>query len=197
MAKLRFYYSAMNAGKSTILLQAAFNYQERGMTALLFTPEIDNRSQVGVIASRIGLSANATPFGPTFNFLTHVKEQLQNNTHQICCVMIDEAHFMTKEHVKQLTQIVDELRLPVLAYGLRSDFLGEPFEASRYLLAWAEELIEIKTICHCGSKATMNQRIDSHGNAVWEGEQVEIGGNERYISLCRKHFFKNQAKRPE
>jgi thymidine kinase len=109
--------------------------------------------------------------------------------------MVDEAHFMTKQHVKQLTQIVDDLNLPVLAYGLRSDFMGEPFEASQYLLIWAEELIEIKTVCHCGSKASMNLRIDCKGNAVWEGEQVEIGGNERYISLCRKHFFKEQSKR--
>jgi thymidine kinase len=195
MAKLRFYYSAMNAGKSTILLQAAFNYQERGMTALLFTPEIDSRTQVGTIASRIGLSAAATPFNQEFNFFTHTQDYLQKTGQETCCIMVDEAHFMTKQHVKQLTQIVDDLNLPVLAYGLRSDFMGEPFEASQYLLIWAEELIEIKTVCHCGSKASMNLRIDCKGNAVWEGEQVEIGGNERYISLCRKHFFKGQAKR--
>jgi thymidine kinase len=195
MAKLRFYYSAMNAGKSTILLQAAFNYQERGMTALLFTPEIDSRVQIGTIASRIGLSAKATTFTDGFDFVTHVQSCLQETQQEICCIMVDEAHFMTKRHVKQLTHIVDELSIPVLAYGLRSDFRGEPFEGSQYLLAWAEELIEIKAVCHCGSKATMNLRIDRDGNAVWEGEQVEIGGNERYISLCRKHFFKEQSKR--
>ena len=194
MAKLRFYYSAMNAGKSTLLLQAAFNYQERGMAALLFTPEIDCRAQVGTIASRIGLSAVATPFNEEFNFFTHVEGYLRQTGQKTCCIMVDEAHFMTKQHVKQLTQIVDDLNVPVLAYGLRSDFRGEPFEASQYLLIWAEELIEIKTVCHCGSKASMNLRIDRNGDAVWEGEQVEIGGNERYISLCRKHFFKGQSK---
>ncbi len=165
------------------------------MTALLFTPEIDSRVQIGTIASRIGLSAKATTFTDGFDFVTHVQSCLQETQQEICCIMVDEAHFMTKRHVKQLTHIVDELSIPVLAYGLRSDFRGEPFEGSQYLLAWAEELIEIKAVCHCGSKATMNLRIDRDGNAVWEGEQVEIGGNERYISLCRKHFFKEQSKR--
>jgi thymidine kinase len=193
MAKLRFYYSAMNAGKSTALLQAAFNYQERGMRTLLFTPTVDTRAQLGLIASRIGLEAQACPFSGDFDFFQHVEGQLNAPDHGIKCMLVDEAQFLTKAQVKQLTNIVDDLGLPVLAYGLRSDFRGEPFEGSQYLLIWAEDLIEIKTVCHCGSKATMNLRIDENGQAVWNGEQVEIGGNDRYVSLCRRHFWEGKA----
>lgn len=189
MAKLHFYYSAMNAGKTTTLLQSAYNYQERGMKAYLFTPLFDNRYKEGWIASRIGLKSPATPYTAEFNFYVFVKNYSHSDVNT-SCVLIDEAHFLTKEQVKQLCQIVDNLNIPVLTYGLRTDFKGEPFEGSQYLLALAEHLIEIKTICHCGRKATMNQRVDEKGTPLFEGEQVEIGGNERYISLCRKHFSK-------
>jgi len=188
MAKLYFYYSAMNAGKTTTLLQSSYNYQERGMDTLLFTPAIDDRFAIGKIASRIGLANDAIPFDRTFDFFGHI-EKTQKTLPNLKCILLDEAHFMTKHQVMQLVQVVDNLKLPVLTYGLRTDFRGEVFEGSQYLLSWAEELIEIKTICHCGSKATMNARIDGQGAIVREGEQVEIGGNERYIAVCRKHFM--------
>jgi thymidine kinase len=187
MAKLYFYYSAMNAGKTTTLLQSSYNYHERGMQTLLYTPIIDTRYQQGVISSRIGLNNPAITFDSQFDFYKDIDERRQG----ICnlkCILIDEAHFLTKSHILQLTNVVDRLKLPVLTYGLRTDFLGETFEGSRYLLAWADELIEIKTICHCGSKATMNARVDKNGKIVRQGEQIEIGGNDRYISLCRKHY---------
>ncbi len=187
MAKLYFYYSAMNAGKTTTLLQSSYNYHERGMDTLLFTPLIDDRFATGKIASRIGLVKDAITFDRAFNFLDYI-EKTQKSLPKLKCILIDEAHFMTKDQIMQLTQVVDHLKLPVLTYGLRTDFLGETFEGSRYLLSWAEELTEIKTICHCGSKATMNARIDRQGKIVREGEQIEIGGNDRYIALCRKHF---------
>jgi thymidine kinase len=187
MAKLYFYYSAMNAGKSTVLLQSAYNYKERGMDTLLFTPVIDDRYTKGKIHSRIGLNADAVSFDKDFDIFTHVREAQSKNP-KLACVLIDEAQFLSKEQVKQLTTIVDGLNLPVLAYGLRSDFKGEPFEGSQYLLVWADNLIEIKTVCHCGRKAIMNARIDSEGKLVREGEQIQIGGNESYISMCRKHF---------
>lgn len=187
MAKLYFYYSAMNAGKTTTLLQSNHNYRERGMDTLLFTPAFDNREGYGTIASRIGLKAEAYPFDAALNFYLYVKDQ-QKQRPNLKCVLVDEAHFLTKAHVEQICRVVDELGIPALTYGLRSDFLGEPFEGSQYLLAWADTLIEIKTICSCGRKAIMNLRVDSEGNPVREGEQVEIGGNERYISLCRRHF---------
>lgn len=195
MAKLRFYYSAMNAGKSTTLLQSAYNYQERGMDTLIFSPAIDNRYGQGKIASRIGLEAEAISFDRDFNLMTYVAQWLPEREQTLRCVLVDEAHFMTKAQVWQLTEIVDQLNLPVLAYGLRSDFMGEPFEGSLYLLAWAEELIEIKTICHCGSKAIMNVRVDTTGNPVIAGEQILIGGNESYVSTCRKHFKLKQIGR--
>ena len=188
MAKLYFYYSAMNAGKTTTLLQSSYNYQERGMDTLLFTPLIDDRVATGKIASRIGLTKDAVPFNQFFNFHIHV-EKAQKTLTKLKCILVDEAQFLTKEQVTQLTQVVDELKLPVLTYGLRTDFLGEVFEGSRYLLSWADELTEIKTICHCGSKAIMNARIDGHGHIVRKGKQIEIGGNDRYIALCRKHFL--------
>jgi len=187
MAKLYFYYSAMNAGKSTVLLQSSHNYQERGMATVLFTPIIDTRYAPGAIHSRIGLEAQAVPFDNKFSLFDYVatnKAKVDN----LKCILVDEAQFLTKDQVMQLCKIVDELDIPVLAYGLRSDFLGEPFEGSLYLLAWADNLVEIKTICHCGRKATMNMRIDEHNRPVRTGAQIEIGGNERYVSTCRKHF---------
>lgn len=195
MAKLHFYYSAMNAGKTTTLLQSNYNYRERGMETLLFIPSIDTRHERGVIASRIGLVAEAHVFENTFNFFEYIYETTL--TTPISCVLIDEAQFLMKNQVLQLTQIVDELKIPVLAYGLRSDFMGEPFEGSKYLLAWADEMSEIKTICYCGRKATMNPRIDENGKILREGEQIEIGGNERYIALCRKHFMNGQISSPK
>jgi len=188
VAKLHFYYSAMNAGKSTILLQSSYNYQERGMETLIFTPEIDNRYGKGVVASRIGLSAEAVLFNPQFDLYEYVRLQIQERPN-IKCILIDEAQFLKKAQVVQLCKITDLLDLPVLAYGLRSDFLGEPFEGSLHLLALADLLIEIKTICFCGRKATMNLRIDEKGEPVKAGAQIEIGGNDRYISVCRKHLF--------
>ncbi len=188
MAKLYFYYSAMNAGKSTTLLQSNHNYRERGMDTILFIPAVDDRFGVGVINSRIGLTAEAVPFTQDFNLYEHVVLAQRAPHHNLKCVLIDEAQFLTKTQVLQLSDIVDNCKLPVLAYGLRTDFLGEPFEGSQYLLAWAEELIEIKTVCHCGHKATMNVRVDENLKPVKEGSQIEIGGNDRYISTCRRHF---------
>ncbi len=191
MAKLYFYYSAMNAGKSTTLLQSSYNYQERGMDTLLFTPSFDNRFDSGfdegsAITSRIGLTSGAIGFDAETNLFDYASSALSQNN-RIKCVFVDEAQFLSKAQVLQLANIADKLHVPVLAYGLRSDFRGEPFEGSKYLLAWAEELAEIKTICHCGRKATMNLRFDSEGKVVRDGAQVEIGGNERYISVCRRH----------
>lgn len=187
MAKLHYYYSAMNAGKSTLLLQSSYNYRERGMDTLIFVPHIDTRFAAGKVTSRIGLSADATVFSPQDNLLNQVQEALQVNPN-IRCILVDEAQFLTKQQVMQLCQITDTLNIPVLAYGIRTDFQAEPFPGSLYLLAWADLLIEIKTICHCGRKAIMNQRIDEQGNPITVGNQIEIGGNERYISTCRKHF---------
>lgn len=195
MAKLHFYYSAMNAGKTTTLLQSNYNYQERGMETLLFIPSIDTRHAQGIISSRIGLVADAYAFENTFDFFECVDKIIQGK--RISCVLIDEAQFLLKDQVLQLTRIVDELKIPVLAYGLRSDFMGEPFEGSKYLLTWADELTEIKTICHCGKKATMNLRMDHKGKILREGEQIEIGGNDRYIALCRKHFLKGELSSPK
>lgn len=193
MAKLHFYYSAMNAGKSTTLLQSNYNYQERGMRTILFTAAIDTRFGQGKIASRIGLESDAISFDHQLN-LFHATEKLINQRDKVKCVLIDEAQFLTKDQVWQLTRIVDELKIPVLAYGLRSDFLGETFEGSKYLLAWAEELVEIKTICFCGRKALMNLRIDEKGNPVRSGEQIEIGDNDRYLAVCRQHFKDGKIK---
>ena len=187
MAKLYFYYAAMNAGKSTVLLQSSHNYRERGLKTILFTPSIDTRYQQGTIYSRIGLSEPALTFYDADDLYTVVNDHLQSG--QSCaCVLIDEAQFLTREQVNQLTLITDELAIPVLAYGLRTDFRGDLFPGSQYLLAWADELVEIKTICHCGRKATMNLRINAEGRAIREGEQVLIGGNEAYVSTCRLHF---------
>ena len=187
MAKLYFYYSAMNAGKSTVLLQSSYNYHERGMRTLLLSPLIDNRYASGKIHSRIGLSSDAVPFDNRINLYESVLIANEKEPN-LKCVLVDEAQFLTKSQVFQLTEIVDKLEIPVLAYGLRSDFRAEPFEGSLYLLALADNLIEIKTICHCGRKATMNLRIDQSGRSVRTGAQIEIGGNERYIAVCRRHF---------
>jgi thymidine kinase len=187
MAKLHFYYSAMNAGKSTTLLQSSYNYREKGMESLILVPSIGSRHEEGKISSRIGLESQAINFSPQADLSKLVQEYI-NLSPNIRCVFIDEAHFLTKAQVWQLTQIVDQLHIPVLAYGLRSDFLGEPFEASQYLLAWAEDLIEIKTICRCGRKAIMNLRINEKGQAVRSGAQFEVGGDERYVAVCRQHF---------
>jgi len=184
MAKLYFYFAAMNAGKSTVLLQSSYNYRERGMQTLLFTPAIDTRHQAGVVHSRIGLSEDATLFEQTDNLYELVKAQQQD----FACVLVDEAQFLTRAQVQQLTDISDDMGIPVLAYGLRTDFRGELFEGSQYLLAWADELIELKTICHCGRKATMILRLNEFGEVVSEGEQVAIGGNNMYVSTCRLHF---------
>ena len=192
MAKLYFYYAAMNAGKSTVLLQSSHNYRERGMHTLLFTPLIDTRYQPGTISSRIGLSERAFAFNDTDD-LHKITFDLQQQGTKYSCVLIDEAQFLTREQVYQLTEITDKLSIPVLAYGLRTDFKGELFPGSQYLLAWADELIELKTICHCGRKAIMNMRIDAEGKAVVEGEQVLIGGNESYVSTCRLHFKKGNT----
>lgn len=186
MAKLYFYFSAMNAGKSTVLLQSAHNYQERGMQTLLLTAALDNRYQVGHISSRIGISASAQLFDKDTNILQNIKDALL--TQKIDCILIDESQFLTKEQVYALTEIVDQLGIPVLAFGIRTDFKGELFEGSQALLAWSDKLVELKTVCHCGRKATMVIRVDTEGNPVREGAQVEIGGNNRYLSVCRKHF---------
>ncbi|OAJ33327.1 thymidine kinase [Piscirickettsia salmonis] len=186
MAKLYFYYSAMNAGKSTTLLQSSYNYQESGMNTLLFTPHIDNRAACGRIHSRIGIGADAISFTDHDNLYQLTEKQLKQE--KIHCILIDEAQFLNKNQVFQLTEITDQLNIPVLSYGLRTDFLGEPFAGSQYLLAWADVLNEIKTVCHCGRKATMVIRLDEHGNPVKTGAQIEIGGNDKYISMCRKHF---------
>lgn len=184
MAKLYFYYAAMNAGKSAALLQSAHNYKERGMRTLLFTPKLDDRYGEGKITSRIGLQASATMFDKEFDLFVEIRRQHQNE--KVHCVLIDEAQFLTKTQVLQLTLVCDHVGVPVLAYGLRTDFRGEPFEGSQYLLAWAEELVELKTVCHTGKKATMNARLDAEGKQVVEGNQVEIGLH--YVALSRKEF---------
>jgi thymidine kinase len=186
MAKLYFNYSSMNAGKTTILLQSAHNYRERGMVPMLFTPKLDDRYGTGWIKSRIGLQSKATIFTPEDDLFEATREQLED--HNIHCVLVDEAQFLKREQVYQLSEIVDRLNIPVLCFGLRTDFQGELFEGSKYLLAWADELAEIKTICHTGRKANMVVRVDDEGYALKEGAQVEIGGNERYVSVSRAEF---------
>ena len=187
MAKLYFYYSAMNAGKTTTLLQSAYNYHERGMRTLILTPQLDTRAGEGVVASRIGLRADARRFAREDDLLAIVQADVAAHG-PLGCVLVDEAQFLSKAQVWQLSDVVDALGVPVLAYGLRTDFRGELFEGSQYLLAWADNLTEIKTICHTGKKATMVVRVDEHGRAVTDGPQVEIGGNERYVSVSRPEF---------
>jgi thymidine kinase len=186
MAKLYFYYSSMNAGKSTILLQSSYNYRERGMNTLILQPEIDTRFGAGTVASRIGISAEARMFPINENLFHLVEHELEKRS--LHCVLVDEAQFLTGLQVKQLSDVCDLLNIPVLAYGLRTDFQGNLFEGSQQLLAWADSMIEVKTICHCGRKATMVLRIGADGQAIKEGNQVQIGGNDRYTSVCRQHF---------
>jgi thymidine kinase len=187
MAKLYFYYSAMNAGKTTTLLQSAHNYRERGMRVLILTPRLDDRAGRGQVASRIGLSEQGTAFGRGDDLQALVQADIAANG-RLHCVLVDEAQFLGRPQVWQLGEVVDQLRVPVLCYGLRTDFRGELFEGSQYLLAWADEMQEIKTICHSGKKATMTVRVDEQGRAVRDGPQVEIGGNERYVSVSRAEF---------
>lgn len=184
MAKLYFYYSAMNAGKSTTLLQSAYNYREQGMSALLFTPTVDDRYGEGLITSRIGLQAEAFAFSNDYDLFVHTRREHAEST--LSCVLVDEAQFLNRLQVLQLTLVCDRLDIPVLCYGLRTDFRGEPFEGSKYLLAWAEELVEIKTVCSSGKKATMNMRLDEFGERIFEGDQIAIGHN--YQPVSRKSF---------
>lgn len=182
----------MNAGKSTLLLQSAYNYKERLQDVLILVPSVNTRDRYGTVSSRIGLEAPATMISKNENIYNLVNsEKSQNN--KLSCVLVDEAQFLTKTQVYQITKVVDQLNLPVLCYGLRSDFRAEPFEGSQYLLSLADHLTELKTICHCGKKAIMNMRIDSNGNAIKEGSQIQIGGNESYIATCRYHFMTNNT----
>ena len=184
MAKVYFYYSAMNAGKTTHLLQARYNYHERGMKTICLKPAMDTREGISIIKSRIGLEAPCYAIQDEESIFDIIKAEMP-----LACVLIDEAQFLSKQQVIDICKSCDELRVPILCYGLRSDFLGNPFPGSSILLAQADILMELKTICHCGQKATMNLRIDDAGNAIKEGEQVLIGGNNQYISVCRKHFY--------
>ena len=186
MAKLYFYYASMNAGKSTTLLQADFNYRERGMRTLLFTAALDDRSGAGRIASRIGLDTAATGFAADTDLRLHVEREMDHGP--VHCVLVDEAQFLSAAQVDQLAAVADVLGIPVLAYGLRTDFRGALFPGSARLLALSDALVEIKSVCRCGRKATMNLRVDGEGRAVAEGAQTEIGGNDRYVALCRRHF---------
>lgn len=192
MAKLYFYYSAMNAGKSTVLLQSSYNYRERGMDTLLYVPSMDDRYGMGKITSRIGLSSDACIIDSSFDIYEDVKKTANFNK-KLTCILVDEAQFLNKNQITQLMRIVDELNIPVLCYGLRSDFMSEPFEGSKYLLALADNLVEVKTVCHCGRKAIMNMRVDAHGRKVTQGEQIAIGGNDMYVATCRKHFMSGES----
>ena len=185
MAKLYFYYSTMNAGKSTALLQAGHNYEERGMRTLLYTAQIDSL-EGGRIHSRIGIQREALHFHPALDLLGQIRAE--HARAPLACVLVDESQFLTPSQVRQLGAVVDELDIPVLCYGLRTDFRGELFPGSAQLLGWADNLVELKTICHCGRKATMVVRVKGDGTAEREGAQIEIGGNDRYVALCRRHF---------
>lgn len=192
MAKLYFYYASMNAGKSTTLLQADFNYRERGMETMLWTAAFDDRAGAGTIASRIGLKAGGHRYERDTDIRHSVEEELKKR--RLHCILVDEAQFLTRVQVVQLASICDELDIPVLAYGLRTDFQANLFEGSAHLLALADALVELKGICHCGRKATMNLRVDQDGQAVSRGASIEIGGNDRYVSLCRRHFMDKLAE---
>ena len=194
MAKLYFYYAAMNAGKSTMLLLANHNYRERGMRTLVFVPSLTvQEGHDGIIKSRLGLVAKAMAVESNFNFFEFVKKDVKNTEDPLACVLVDEAQFLTKKQVEELTDIADYLKIPVLAYGLRSDFQGELFEGSRYLLTYAEEMQEVKTMCHCGRKATMTMRVDKTGKKLVDGPQVQVGGNTMYIASCRMHHKEGQV----
>ncbi|RNJ63641.1 MAG: thymidine kinase [Porphyrobacter sp. IPPAS B-1204] len=185
MAKLYFYYASMNAGKSSHLLQADFNYRERGMATMLWTAALDSRSG-GLVKSRIGLESEAHKFAPDTDLWAAVSAA--HKVQPLDCVLVDEAQFLTPDQVWQLARLADEGGIPVLCYGLRTDFQGELFPGSAVLLGIADALVELKAVCHCGRKATMNLRVDDSGAAVRQGQQTEIGGNDRYVALCRKHF---------
>ena len=187
MAKLYFNYSSMNAGKSTMLLQANHNYIERGMNPRIYTSDLDNRFGKGEIVSRIGLRAKSNIFTSKTDIYKDILNFRKNSI--VDCVLIDEAQFLTQIQVRQLGKVVDELNIPVLTFGIRTDFQGNLFEGSKYLLAWADNLKEIKTVCHCGRKATMVLRLNARGEVVSDGTQIEIGGEEKYVSVCRKHFI--------
>jgi thymidine kinase len=187
MAKLYFYYASMNAGKSTVLLQTDFNYRERGMETMLYTAGVHDRSGFGKVGSRIGLTADANAYEPTTDLRGEIEAELKKR--HLHCVLVDEAQFLSRAQVLQLAEVCDDLDIPVLAYGLRTDFQGHLFEGSATLLALADKLVELKAICECGRKATMNLRVDENGCAVAAGEQTEIGGNDRYVALCRRHFM--------
>ena len=187
MAKLYFNYSSMNAGKSTMLLQANHNYIERGMNPRIYTSDLDNRFGKGEIVSRIGLKAKSNIFTSKTDIYRDILNFSKNSI--VDCVLIDEAQFLTQNQVSQLGKVVDELDIPVLTFGIRTDFQGNLFEGSKYLLAWADNLKEIKTVCHCGRKATMVLRLNTKGEVVSDGTQIEIGGEEKYVSVCRKHFI--------
>ncbi len=195
MAKLYFYYASMNAGKSTTLLQADFNYRERGMQTMLYTAAFDDRVGCGTIGSRIGLEAAAHTYEAATDLRAEVEAEIKKRP--VDCILVDEAQFLTRDQVLQLASICDELKIPVLAYGLRTDFQGNLFEGSGALLALADSLVELKAICECGRKATMNLRVDAEGRAVKAGEQTEIGGNDRYIALCRRHFMERLREAEE
>ena len=186
MAKLYFHYSTMNAGKSTVLLQAAHNYEERGMAVYLMTASFDDRAGAGRIASRIGIGAAADTFMRTEDLFDKLSQRKAQGP--VACIFVDEAQFLTEEQVWQLARAVDDLKLPVMCYGLRVDFRGKLFPGSATLLALADEMREVRTICHCGKKATMVVRQDADGNVLKDGAQVQIGGNETYVSLCRRHW---------
>ena len=192
MAKLYFYYASMNAGKSTTLLQADFNYRERGMETMLWTAALDDRYGAGQVTSRIGLMAEAHKFDPDGDLFAAVSEESRQRP--LACVLVDEAQFLSREQVLQLARLADEVGIPVLCYGLRTDFSAQLFPGSAALLGLADALVELKAVCECGRKATMNLRVDEQGRAVVEGAQTEIGGNDRYVAMCRRHFM---AKRRE
>lgn len=195
MAKLYFHYSTMNAGKSTLLLQAAHNYRERGMETFLMTAQVDDRAGDGTIASRIGIGQRAATFTPETDMMAAVTARLEQGP--VACAFVDEAQFLTKAQVWQLARVVDDIDVPVMCYGLRVDFRGELFPGSAALLALADEMREVRTICHCGKKATMVVRRDAEGRVVTGGEQVQIGGNETYESLCRRHWREAVGDRVE
>ena len=187
MAKLYFNYSSMNAGKSTMLLQANHNYLERGLMPVIYTSHLENRFSENEIVSRIGLKYKSNIFTTKTDIYKDISKL--SDKFSVDCLLIDEAQFLTKDQVKQLGMIVDKLDIPVMTFGIRTDFQGNLFEGSKYLLAWADNLKEIKTICHCGRKATMVLKINSNGKIILEGTQIDIGGQEKYVSVCRKHFF--------
>ena len=194
MAKLYFHYATMNAGKSTLLLQASYNYRERGMNTLLYTANFDDRAGAGKIGSRIGLTMEARTFSKDTDLFAEIKDHLlHENVH---CIFVDEAQFLSKEQVWQLARAADRLGVPVMCYGLRTDFQGELFPGSRALLAIADEMREVRTICRCGKRATMVVRLGPDGKVVKDGEQLVIGGNDRYVSLCRRHFEEETGRWP-